>query len=125
MATVRYYLDTRRKNKDGSYPLRLLVRHYDRFMISTEFSSKKELWSENQYTPQTPNYKARNVALRNLINKVETLLLWCSENAPVRSRRGAFCIVLINGLASRRYNAFRMWQMRSPVTARHRGTSLS
>lgn len=71
MATVSFYLDTRRARKDGTFPVKLYVNHNGRFYIKTEFSAKVQNWEGNQYSKTEPNYKAKNMALRNLINKAE------------------------------------------------------
>ncbi|MFV0546853.1 MAG: tyrosine-type recombinase/integrase [Bacteroides sp.] len=75
MATVNYYLDTRRAKKDGTFPLKLRVQHNKKFLIATEFSASTETWSNVEYNKKEPNYKAKNVVIRNLLNKVESYLL--------------------------------------------------
>ena len=74
MATVSIYLDTRRARKDGTFPVKLYVNHNGRFYIKTEFSSTLKNWDRNQFSKTEPNHKARNVVLRNLINKAENAI---------------------------------------------------
>lgn len=59
MATVNYYLDTRRQKKDGTYPIKLNIRHNKQFMISTEFTATPETWDGKEYNKQEKNYKPR------------------------------------------------------------------
>lgn len=75
MATVNFYLDTRRAKKDGSYPIKLNIRHNGQILIGTEFSATTTTWSGNEFSKDAKNYKTKNVAIRTLINKVETFLL--------------------------------------------------
>lgn len=75
MATVSFYLDTRRIKKDGTFPIKLYVNNRGSFFVSTEFSAKKDEWSGTEYNKNCPNYKARNIAIRNLMNKVESYIL--------------------------------------------------
>lgn len=42
MATVCYQLDTRREKKDGTYPIKLYIRHKSRILISTDFALLRE-----------------------------------------------------------------------------------
>lgn len=84
MATVNFYLDTRRAKKDGTYPLKLLVRHNGSFLVSTDFNATKETWKENNFTREAPNHKAKNIAVRNLINKVETCLLTLEQTGKLK-----------------------------------------
>lgn len=84
MATVNFYLDTRRAKKDGSYPIKLSIRHNGRFLVSTSFTATEQTWAHGQYTKEAQNYKAKNVAVRNLINKVETMLLSMEQSGRLR-----------------------------------------
>lgn len=38
MATVGFYLDTRREKKDGTFPVKLQVRHKGQIMLCTDFA---------------------------------------------------------------------------------------
>ena len=71
MATVSFYLDTRRARKDGTFPIKLYVNHNGRFYIKTEFSAIGRNWEGNQFSKTEPNYKAKNISLRNLMNRAE------------------------------------------------------
>nr|DAV21887.1 MAG TPA: Integrase [Caudoviricetes sp.] len=84
MATVNYYLDTRRQKKDGTYPIKLNIRHNKQFMISTEFTATPETWDGKEYNKQEKNYKPKNIAIRNIKNKVETLILILEESGKLK-----------------------------------------
>lgn len=71
MASVRYYLDTRREKKNGQFPIKLYIKHYNKFLVSIEYSSSKENWTGTEYSSKEPNYKTKNAILRTIINKVE------------------------------------------------------
>lgn len=75
MATVNFYLDTRRAKSDKSYPIKLHIRHNGKFLISTEFTATPDTWTGTEYNKEAKNYKTKNVAIRSLINKVETHLI--------------------------------------------------
>lgn len=75
MATIGYYLDTRREKKDGTYPVKLKIRHKGQIMLSTDFCATPKTWTGTEYNKEAKNYKARNVAIRNFINRVEMLLV--------------------------------------------------
>lgn len=84
MATVKYYLDIRRMKKGDVYPLKLVIRHNDKFMLSTSFSSKESNWTGFEFTSKEPNYKTKNVAIRNLINRVENILFNLEETGKLK-----------------------------------------
>lgn len=85
MATVNFYLDTRRGKKDGTFPIKINVRHNGKFLISTDFSAAIDEWGGTQYTKEASNYKTKNIAIRNLINKVETFMLSLEESGKLKS----------------------------------------
>lgn len=78
MANISFYLDKRRARKDGAFPVKLYVNHYKRFLISTPFSATEENWDVNQYGKSEPNHKAKNIALRSMMNKAEDVI-YCLE----------------------------------------------
>ena len=50
MATASFYLDTRRSKKDGTFPIKINVRHNNKFLVSTEFSATPETWTGTEYS---------------------------------------------------------------------------
>lgn len=87
MATANFYLDTRRIKENGKYPIRIRIQHRDKFLISTEFDATLGTWEGTEYNKREHNYKAKNVALRNLINKVEGFLIRLKDDGKI-SRMG-------------------------------------
>ena len=83
MATVKFYLDTRRAKKDGTFPLKLNVFHRGQILISTKFSSSKRNWTGVEYTNKEPNYRTKNVAIQNIMNRVENLIFRLSERGEI------------------------------------------
>ena len=84
MATASFYLDTRRSKKDGTFPIKINVRHNNKFLVSTEFSATPETWTGTEYSKEAKNYKVRNVAIRNLKNKVDTLIILLDESGKLK-----------------------------------------
>ena len=84
MATVGFYLDTRREKKDGTFPVKLQVRHKGQIMLCTDFCATPETWTGTEYNKNAKNHKAKNVAIRNLINRVEMLLVILDDNQKLR-----------------------------------------
>ncbi len=64
MAIASFYLDTRRSKKDGTFPIKINVRHTNKFLVSTEFSAMPETWTGTEYSKEAKNYKVRNVAIK-------------------------------------------------------------
>lgn len=74
MATVKLYLDMRRARKDGTFPVKIMVNHKGNFLIRTDFYANENEWDVNMYSIKSNNYRAKNMQLRNLLNKVENLI---------------------------------------------------
>lgn len=75
MATVKLYLDTRRIRKDSTFPIKIMVNHIGNFLIGTMFSAKEKEWDGLQYSTKANNYRTKNMQLRNILNKIENLIL--------------------------------------------------
>lgn len=92
MAHVRLYLDTRRAKKDGQYSILIEVHHYKTFYISTGLSATSATWTGVEYNRDAPNYRARNIALRDMMNRVENVIfaleqagkLWSTSDATLK-----------------------------------------
>ena len=89
MATVCYQLDTRREKKDGTYPIKLYIRHKSRILISTDFCATPRTWTGTEYNKEAKSYKAKNVAIRNLINRVEMPIVMLDNNQKLKSMSDA------------------------------------
>lgn len=70
MATFNFYLDTRREMNNGSYPLKINIRHNGKFLLSTGLSATPERWNGNEYTSKEPNYKTKNASIRNIASNI-------------------------------------------------------
>lgn len=84
MATVNFYLDTRRPKKDGKFPIKLNIRHNGQILIGTEYSATTVTWTGSEYNKLEQNYKTKNVAVRSLINKVEKCILSLDESGKLK-----------------------------------------
>lgn len=85
MSNIAFYLDTRRAKKDGTFPVKLYVNHHKRFNISTPFSSTEANWDVNQYTKAEPNYKAKNISIRSMMNKAEEVIYSLEREGRLKS----------------------------------------
>lgn len=83
MATVKVFLDTRRELKDGTYPVKLRVWHRSAILLPTSLTAKATEWGGVQYKETTATCKARNVHLRTMLNKIETLLLSLEQSGDI------------------------------------------
>lgn len=79
MANISLYLDTRRARKDGTFPLKINVRHRKNFLLPTDFHATRETWEGNEYNRKEPSYKAKNTAIRAMLNMLEEHLLRLSR----------------------------------------------
>lgn len=84
MATVSFYLDTRRMKKNGKFPIKLNVFHKGQTLLSTEFEASPETWSGTEYNRKAQNWQAKNVALRSLMNNVEKKIFELEETGILR-----------------------------------------
>ncbi len=75
MAVLSIYLDKRKKNSSNVYPVKFRVYHNKAFFISSGMSSHVDTWSDGEYGKKEPNYKVKNIALRNKYNLIESELL--------------------------------------------------
>lgn len=88
MATVSLYLDTRRMKKNGKYPVKLNVFHKGQMLLPTEFDASAETWNGTEYNRKAQNWKAKNVALRSLMNNVEKKIFELEESGSLRKMAG-------------------------------------
>ena len=65
---------------NGKFPIKLNVFHKGQMLLSTEFDASAESWGGTEYNRKAQNWQAKNVALRNLINKVEKRLFELEES---------------------------------------------
>ena len=74
MATIKFYLDTRREKKDGLFPLKLNIHNKGTFFLSTGYSTTKEKWNGIEFTNKEANYRTKNAALRKMLNDMENAI---------------------------------------------------
>ena len=84
MATANFYLDIRRIKDNGKYPVRIRIQHNRMFLISTEFEATPDVWDGSGYSKKAQNWQAKNMALRNLMNKVERRLFELDDSGEIR-----------------------------------------
>jgi len=80
MIRAKFYLDTRSEKKDGSYPIKInITRNRKTFFVNTGISSIKDHWEGNQCSNKEFNFRAKNVRLRDMMNKVEKVIFDLGE----------------------------------------------
>jgi len=80
MIRAKFYLDIRNEKKDGTYSIKINVtRNRKVFFINTGLSSTIEKWDKDHFTDKEPNYRAKNVRLRDMMNKVEKVIFDLGE----------------------------------------------
>lgn len=86
MITTKFYLDIRSEKKDGTFPVKInITRNRKVFFINTGFSSLKERWEGNQFSSNEPNFRPKNVRLRDMMNKVEKVIFDLGESGKENS----------------------------------------
>lgn len=75
MANLRLYLDTRRVKNDGSCPLKMIVKHVGKFMLSLGISVTEENWNGYEVLKGDRDYKQKNVAIHRILNQGQMLIL--------------------------------------------------
>lgn len=85
MATVNFYLDTRRAKEGNRFPIKLRIQHNGKFLISIGFDATQTSWTGNSYNKEESNYKVKNIAIRNIQTSVEKELLFMQSAGNLRS----------------------------------------
>ncbi len=87
MATVKLYLDTRRKRTNDLYPISIIVRHSNKALyFATGFSLTSDSYNEQTITNErTAEAKALRIAVQYKLNKIETLLQRLDEDGKLYS----------------------------------------
>ena len=81
MITAKFYLDTRNIKKDETYPVKIYINNNRKvFFVSTGFSSRVENWVGDKFSNSEPNYRPKNVRLRDMLNKVEKIIFEMEES---------------------------------------------
>lgn len=89
MATIKLYLDTRRIRKNGTFPIKVMVNHKGNFLISTEFYATEKEWDGVQFSTKANNYRAKNMQLRNILNKIENIIFNLENGSRLNSLQNA------------------------------------
>lgn len=84
MATIKFYLDTRREKKDGLFPIKLNVHNKGTFFLSTGYSATREKWNGVEFTNKEVNYKTKNAALRKMISDMENAIFRLELDGKLR-----------------------------------------
>lgn len=85
MANCSFYLDKRSARKDGTFPVKIYVKHRNKFLLSTDYYATEDTWAGNEYSRKADNYRNRNSSLRALISRAENELLEMEKDGRIRS----------------------------------------
>mgnify|MGYP002241243663 CR=1 FL=1 len=80
MNNISFYLDKRRKKDDGVYPIRIYLCHRKAIFVSTGLSAHEDEWEGKYISAKARNARARNSMLRNILDRVETLVISLSKD---------------------------------------------
>lgn len=80
MNNISFYLDKRRKKDDGVYPIRIYLCHRKAIFVSTGLSAHEDEWEGKYISAKARNARARNSMLRNILDRVETLVISFSKD---------------------------------------------
>ena len=80
MNNISFYLDKRRKKDDGVYPIRIYLCHRKAIFVSTGLSAHEDEWEGKYISAKSRNARARNSMLRNILDRVETLVISLSKD---------------------------------------------
>ena len=105
MAVISFYLDTRRAKKDGTFPVKLYVNHHKKFYVKTTFSAAEENWEGCQFSKYEPNYKAKNMAIRALLNRAEEVIFGLEREGRLKS------ISDENGVSMPSFFGYMLWSL--------------
>ena len=64
-------MDARSVKKDGTCPIKINVRGNGKFLLNTGISVLPCNWDGGGCSQREPNYRAKNMRLREMMNKVE------------------------------------------------------
>jgi site-specific recombinase XerD len=75
MASVKFYLDKRRANQNGEYPLKLAVWHRKTFLVSLDISIPEKNWIGNKIEGDIKNKTFINSYIQTRFSAVQNYLL--------------------------------------------------
>lgn len=84
MAYEKIILDTRRAKSDGSFPIRIYVRHRNFFLLSTAFFAVPDNFENGEYNKKENNYRTKNAALRNMLSQVVNEMLMLESQGKLK-----------------------------------------
>lgn len=83
MANERIILDKRSKKKDGTYPIKIYLRHKREILIGTEYSCEETELVDGLLSKRHDNYKAKNAKLKSMLSTVEMEMISMSASGKL------------------------------------------
>lgn len=83
MANEKIILDKRSKKKDGTYPIKIYLRHKREILIGTEYSCEETEFTEGLLSKRHDNYKAKNAKLKSMLSMVEMEMISMSASGKL------------------------------------------
>ena len=84
MANVGIYLDKRYSMKDGSYPVKIRIKHHKTFLVHTQMYAFENQWDGKEYCKNARNWKLNNIVLRRKLDAVERMILKLEDEDKIR-----------------------------------------
>lgn len=68
-------LDTRRADRDGKYPIVIVIRNKNTVRVPTGYKTNLENWDGDRFNSNEANYKRKNIVINDMYVKIDRLLL--------------------------------------------------
>lgn len=83
MANEKIILDKRSKKKDGTYPIKIYLRHNREILIATGYSCEESEFANGLLSKRHDNYKVKNAKLKSMLSMVEMEMISMSASGKL------------------------------------------
>lgn len=83
MANEKIILDKRSKKKDGTYPIKIYLRHNREILIATGYSCEESEFANGLLSKCHDNYKVKNAKLKSMLSMVEMEMISMSASGKL------------------------------------------
>lgn len=83
MANEKIILDKRSKKKDGTYPIKIYLRHNREILIATGYSCEESEFANGLLSKRHDNYKVKNAKLKSMLSMVEMEMISMSTSGKL------------------------------------------
>lgn len=85
MAYVRLYFDQRKEKKNGTFAIKIVVRHIGEIHFSTGISVASDEWTGKDLSKKVDNYKTKNSIIRDKLHKIEAVVFDLDRNSVLKN----------------------------------------